>query len=40
MDDIVENVAIPLLDMIKKNKEVKGSDLEEQSSKQVNKQVM
>ena len=33
MDDIVENVAIPLLDMIKKNKEVKGSDLEEQSSK-------
>lgn len=33
MDDIVENVAIPLLDMIKKNKEVKSSDLEEQSSK-------
>ena len=33
MDDIVENVAIPLLDMIKENKEVKGSDLEEQSSK-------
>lgn len=33
MDDIVENVAIPLLDMIKKNKEVKDSNLEEQSSK-------
>ena len=33
MDDIVENVAIPLLDMIKKNKEVKSSDLKEQSSK-------
>lgn len=33
MDDIVENVAIPLLDMIKKNKEVKSSDLEKQSSK-------
>ena len=28
MDDIVENVAIPLLDMIKKNKEIKDRESE------------